>query len=185
MACRFGHEVPELTHRLDADLLVDVIPRFLAVGAEERIEILARGLVGEGEKPCHMVDAGTGVLNLFFGPIGVAGNQIHGGLDAVAETDKVDPIGQPAQSQAAGCHGVCVVQEKGMGTELFHILHQFGKNRHGPQAPHHSARAERIANALVDSVLHRDLVVMGKGSNAPHLDHADHIVGIFERLPPV
>ena len=100
-----------MAQHLTPHLFIHIEPGLFEVGLENRIEVAAAML--EPQKPPHVVDAGGQEINLILGHAGVAGNQIHGGLHAVAEADKLQSR-HPSQGPAAHGHRVGIVEEDGV-----------------------------------------------------------------------
>ena len=74
-----GHEMAEMAHDFDADLLVDVVLGLLALLLEQRVKVLA--VFFELEEPAHVVDAGHFGVDFLFRHTDVSRNQVQGGLD--------------------------------------------------------------------------------------------------------
>ena len=138
----------------------------------------------ELQEPGHVVDAGGEEIDLFLRHADVAGDQVHRRLHAVAEADELEPR-DPAQRPAAHGHGVGVVEQERVGAELLHVRGDLEQGGDVPQGAEDAARPQRVADALVDAVLERDLVVLPELVDAAHLDHDDHVVRPPQRLAPV
>ena len=82
----FGHEITEMAEDLAAHFLVDVVFGLLEALAQEGVEVLP-GMF-ELEEPAHVIDAGAQEVDLSLRLVDVAGDQVEGGLDAVAQADK-------------------------------------------------------------------------------------------------
>src|SRR5215471_19153350 len=118
MAGALGHEITKVTQDLAAHFFVHVIPRLLKIGFECRIQIPAAML--EAQKPGHVIDAGSEKINLFFADAGVAGDEVHRGLDSMTKTDELEAR-HASQRPAAHRHRVRIIKENGFWTELLHI----------------------------------------------------------------
>ena len=111
----------------------------------------------------------------------------------VAQTYGLDFSG-PVHSKGEHGHGVGVVDEQCIGTNLLHILGKVQHHRDCPQCPENTADAIGIADSLPQAVLFGNLEVChGAGLVAAHLNGIDHIfgstqclfaVGIFNNLRP-
>ena len=107
VAGAFGHEVAEVAHDFAPDLFVHIEAGPLEVLLEDRVKIAP--LMFQAKEPAHVVDACGGEIDLFLGNADIAGNEVHGGLDAVAEADELE-AGHAAEGGAAHGHGVGVVE---------------------------------------------------------------------------
>ncbi len=183
MSRALRHEVAEVPHHLDAHLLVHVVLRLLAALFEERIEVPA--LVLELQEPGHVVDAGAQEVDLLLRHIHIAGDQVQGRLDTVAEAD-VGHVRGLAERVAAHAHRVRVLEQNRLRLRhLIDVPRHIDQDGDRPQAPRDPAGAERVANALIDPVLERDLVIHLEGVHTAHLDQADDIVRVLDRLSAI
>ena len=168
-----GHEISEMPHYLGANFLVHVIARFLQVFFQHRIQVPAPVL--QFQKPGHVVDAGRQKINLLFGLAGVAGNEIHRSLHAVAEPHKLQ-TGHPPQSPAAHRHRVGIIEQQRLRAQLAHVVGNLQQRRNVPQSPENAARPQRVANALIHPVFQGYFVVLPELFHAAALDHHHHVI---------
>ena len=182
----FGHEVAEVAHHFPAHLLMDVIGRILEPFPQDVIQVPAVPLVFQFQEPVHVVDAGAQVVDPVLGDLCIGGDQVQGGLHAVAEPDIGYRFGELADGMAHRAHGIGIVQEQGArGGQFLHILHHAFEHRESLQAAHHAAGAQAVGDALVHTVFQGNLVVVSESLDTADVDHVDHIVGVLHRFPPV
>ena len=122
-----------------------------------------------------MVDAGNlllqGRFRLYPQSLQQAGSA---DLDAVAQTHGMYP-GIPLHIAGQNGHGVGVVEQPGVGTNLLHVPGEFGHDGDGPQAAHDAADAKGVGDGLAQAVLFGDLEIDdGAGLISAHLDGVYH-----------
>ena len=105
-----------------------------------------------------MIDAGTNKIHLG----GVFTQVVHKfqerPLDAVTETDRLDP-GGPADGLHVFRHRIGIIQQPRLGTDRSHIAAQAGQQRISPQRSEQPARPRRVSDGEIQAVLARDLKV--------------------------
>jgi hypothetical protein len=72
-----------------------------------------------------------------------------------------------------------------VGTQALAVPQHIEPDRNGAEGLKKSARADRIANALVEPILERDVIVVHHALQAGDLDAVDHVVGRRQHLRPV
>ena len=133
MACRFRHEITELTEDFATDFFIGVVFRLLNAFAQNWIEIFSA--MFQLDEPCHVVDARACVVDLFLGYACVTCQKIKRRLDAMAEADDFDAAVRNGPTH--GCHGIDVVEHQGVRAEFTHVLRNI---------PHDGQRAQCAEN---------------------------------------
>ena len=106
-------------------------------------------------------------------------------LDAMAEPDGVD-LAVFERRPGVHRHRVGVVEEaRPGGRHLADVLAEVQDDRDVALAVEDAARADRVADALVDAVFERDADVIGIGLEAADADAADDVVRALERLAAI
>ena len=103
-------------------------------------------------------------------------------LHAVAQTDRFD-LRVPLHIAGQHRHGVGVVEEPRVGTNLLHIAREIAHNRDRAQCAHDAADAQCIGNRLPQSVFLRHLKINDRtGVIEAHLDRVDHKIRTAQRF---
>ena len=103
------------------------------------------------------------------------GDLVAAVLDAVAEADRVD-LAVLDRRPGVHRHRVGVVEEERAGLgDLADVLAEVEDDRDVALAVEDAAGADRVADALVDAVLQRDVDVVGIGLEAADADAADDV----------
>ena len=122
-----------------------------------------------------MVDPGYPVGDLRIGGADVAG-QFGGRIGhAVAQAHVLD-FRVIADRPRDDRHRVGVVQQPGIGAQLFHIVADIQDGRYVARAVEHSTRTARVGDGLVDAVFERDFFFWTGGFVAAHPDGHDHVI---------
>src|SRR5581483_7894327 len=174
VAARLGHERPEVEHEVETDgvLLVDLrLLRRLSEGW-----VLVDSVVVELGEPGVVVDARDLPLELLVAETEVARDLPRRALDAVAEADD-RLLRRPGRRERQDRHRVRVVQDHGPGREAPDVGDDVEPRGPGAQRLEDAARADRVADALVDAVLHWDVVVGADIAQTGDLDRVDDVVG--------
>ena len=99
-------------------------------------------------------------------------------LHAVAQADRLHAAVLVA-GPGVHRHRVGVVQEqRARFGDLADVLAEVEQRGDGALGVHDAARAERIAHALVDAVLQRDIDIELEGFQPALADHADHVIAV-------
>jgi len=183
MAVRFGREVTEAPQDVDASglLLADLRVRFHGLQQEGQ-HVLT--LVGHLDVPRLVVDAHAAEIDLLWWEPERLGDQLVSALDAVAEPDEAHPSRAPGRPGVHG-HRIRVVQKERIRGDVAHVRTDVQDDRNGAQGVEHPARAQRVRDALVDSVLERDLDVMCESLEAADTGRANDIISADDRFPTV
>ena len=140
-----------------------------------RIKVFS--VAGAFQQPCLVIDTGNFPLNGLV--ISHAEFVEKGGgayLNAVAKPYGLD-FGEAQHRAGQHCHGVCVVQEPGIGADFFHVPGEVHHHRDGAESTEHSADAQGIGDRLFQTVFLGDLKVCdGAGIISADLNGIDHIV---------
>ena len=159
VAARLGDEVAEVLHQVDPHRLLRRRSPAARSPARSRVEIFVAAPELEEER--LVVDAGAAEDHLVVGHVDPARQHLAGALHAVAQPD-VRPPGRAVERPAVGGHRVDIVEQQRVGRQLVHVAAQVEQHRDGAQRAEHAARAERIADALLDAVALRDLDVAAR-----------------------
>ncbi len=147
-------------------------------GVEVHAPVLELGEPGE------VVDAGALPIHLVVGHVGILREQVAGALHAVAEAD--DGHGRHAAGRGAHHgHGVGVVEHDGLRTQALAVAQHGEKHRDGAQRLEETARTDGVADALVDAVFERDVVVVAHALETADLDAVHDVVGALQHLGAV
>ncbi len=178
MGRRLGHEVPEVTHDLEANGVLGEGLRVLQRIPQGRVGILAIAL--QLQEPGHVVDARNPVGHLAELGADVPRELVRRPLNAVTEAHIADRGALVHDPREHG-HGVRVVDEQRVGAELLHVRADRQHLGGAAEGPEDAPRPNRIADALAHAELGRnlDLVMIGHAvvGRAPHADGDDNIVG--------
>ena len=156
---------------------------FQSAAADLRVEIVAV-FVFDFQKPAHMVDAGDQFLAAgeFILHAQVSHQFFRADLNTVAQADGLDR-GVSLHETAEHSHGIGVVEEPCVGTNLSHIPGEILHHRDSSQCSHDAADAQGICDGLAETVFFRNLEINnGTGIVASHLNGVDHKVGTSEGL---
>ena len=107
-----------------------------------------------------------------------------GALDAVAEADDAHVRRLPHALAEHG-HGVRVVEHERVGTDLLHVVSDLLQGRQRAEEAEDAARAHRVAYALVDAVLERDVYLVRYRLAPTGQDGHNDVIGAVERLAAV
>ena len=83
------------------------------------------------------------------------------------------------RGEAHDAHRVGVVQYPGVGAERFDVFQDVEENGHCPQGLEQSARADRIADALIHTIPGRYIVVEANAVDTADLDAVDDVVEVL------
>ena len=166
---------------LAAHLLVHIISGLLKALPQKWIEVSA--IVLQPQEPAHVVDAGLYEIDLILGNPDIARDEVHGRLHAVAQADKLDVGG--ANGPAHHGHGVHIVEQQGARAQLLHVPRHVDRHRNAAKRPKDAARPHRIADALVDAVLERDVDIIVKALHAADLKGGNYKISVAQRLSPI
>src|SRR5215212_1553735 len=180
---RFGDEVPEAAHQLEAHLVFGVHVRVLHRREEPRVGILAFHF--EARHPGDVVDAGALVEKVLMLDADVGGYLARGVRDAVAEPDALNLGAGCVECLHQDAHRVRVVKEHRFRTEFAHLAGEVEHEGDGTQSAEDAAYTHRVGDRLLETVLFGDLEVQEGSLVHPDLDHVHDEVSPFERPPSV
>ena len=186
-----GVEVAGELHQLGADPL-DGLVRVIRPGQQRlglvdvagrhhrpdpRDQVLAAA--PERGEPGGVVHPGGVERDLVLRHAEFVGEQLGGVLHAVAQPDHADAaqVGGPD----VGRHRVGVVEQQRVRADSSMVCGHHPQRLDRAQAAEDAARAQRVADDLVDPVLARDQQVMGVGLDPADLEHGQHEVGAAQR----
>ena len=205
MLARLGHEEPEpfehlVAHRIGqaierAVVAICVAPirnvsrcRELSDGRVQVLDATALGrceLAAVFEVERHVVDAGALVAHVGDRDADVASQLLGGVLHAVAKADPLDVRlgrGGPCERPHVDRHRVDVLQECGVAAQLLHLGLHLQQHRHGSQAAHDAADAERVGDGLSKAELLGHLEVHDRRRLVTaDLEHGDDMVRAIQR----
>ncbi len=174
MAARLRDKIAEVFHEIGAHGLlghdlwpVDGFP-------DQRIDIFLAAPEFEEER--LVVDAGTQEIHLVVGHVDPLCEHLAGTLHAVTQTDMRAPAAV-GYCPAIGGHWVDVVEQQRVGGVGIHIVAQVEQHGDGAQRAEDAARPQRIADALFDTKLARDVDVEFVGVEPALLKGRHDIVG--------
>ncbi len=136
------------------------------------------------EEPRHVVDAGDPVVQFLPRDIDVFGDRLGGVGHAMTESDRLD-LGRLRHRPADDRHRVGVVQQERVRTYVLHVAGDLEHRRDRSQSPEDAARAQRIADRLLDAVSLGDPDLVLERLAASDVDHVEDVVRALERLPTV
>ena len=170
-----------MTKRLAAHFLVYVIFWPFEFFAKLWIQVAAAML--QAQEPAHMIDAGADEVDLRLGDSHVTSDQIHRGLDAVTEADELNLGG--SERPADHRHRVDVLQDKRLRARTLDLGGEVHHDRNAALGAEDPTRSERIADALIDAVSIRHLIVGAESLDTPDLERRDDVVGPHKSLGQV
>ena len=174
VAAGLGDEVAEVVHHFDAHRLrsVHVLAQDRFSNQGIQVLVAASELGEEG----LMVDAGTLEIDIVNRHVNPLRQHLAGALHAVAQAH-VGPAGAPIDGPAVHRHRIHVVEDHRVGGHIVQVPTEIHQHRNRPQGPKDAAGAQRVAHALFDPVLLRNLDVRPKRFQPAGLECCDHVVG--------
>ncbi|MDG0792698.1 hypothetical protein OMP38_18810 [Cohnella ginsengisoli] len=144
-----------------------------------RRQILA--LVGNVDEPRLVVNARANLVDLVLRQAERFGDLLVAMLHAVAQADDPDAAGAP-DGPRIHRHRVGIVEQQRVRRELPHVLGDVEQHRDRAKREEYAAGAERVADALLDAVLERDLDVVAVRLETADASEADDVVGVLDRF---
>ena len=136
-------------------------------------------------KPCLVIDAGNLPIDFFERHIEALGPLMGKVLHRVAEPDELDARGQPVHAPAEHRHRVGVVEQDRVRAQFHDVLRDASLVRQRAQAAHDASRRKGVADALVYTVLHRDIDFRMYRVVAADQQTGDDVVGTGQGLTAV
>lgn len=182
MPARFGDESAQVQHHLEADRVLLVHLRHTRALAKQRVQVLTVSL--EAGEPRVVIDPGTAPRELLVRDLEVAREPARRALHAVTQADH-GKVARARRREGEDRHGIAVVHDHGFRRMSLHAGHDLEPRGSGAQGLEDAARPDRVADALVDAVTQRDLVLGTHVPQARHIDRADHVVAARQHLQAV
>lgn len=98
---------------------------------------------------------------------------------------QIGDIGGPSDGGTVGGHGIDVVEQEGLRTDLFDVSCDAQHDRYGSQRAHYTGRAPVGGDAQIDSVSEGYFVILLEGIDTADLKESDHVIGVLKSLSPV
>ena len=174
---RFGDKVAQILHQLAAHRFLTHDLFTLKRCPNARVKVLQAA--AEFEEPGLVIDARAQERDLVVGHTNPTRQHLGGALHAMAKTH-VRPARSIGHRPAVDRHWIHIVEQQRIGREFIHVIAQIQKNRDRPQATKHAAGAERVAHALLDAILARNINVQRIGIQPALLKSRDDVSGIFD-----
>src|SRR5439155_70255 len=133
---------------------------------------------GIGLSPCSMASICSSFSRLQRGqlsrcPLNAVAESDHGKLSAA--------LGRKSQDR----HRVGVVQDDRARRDALHVADYFKPGRSGPERLEDPARADGVADALIDAIAHRDVVIEANVLQPGDLDRVDDVISAFQHVEPI
>src|SRR5919201_1158486 len=182
MAARLGHEGAEVEHHLESDWVLLVDPRITSSLTQRRVQVRAVAL--EPREPGIVVDARAIPGHLLVRDVEVAGELSGRSLHAVAQADDGE-VRASQRGKGQDRHRVRVVEDDRLRRDALDVADDVEPRRAGAQGLEDSSWADGVADALVDAVAQRDVVVEAHVPEPGDLDRVYDVVGPFENVQTV
>ena len=186
VAVRFGRIDAEPLEHVDAHLFLLRIDRVALEGGDQFVAADLLPAKADVDVPGLMVDARADEfqLALFLGAEHL-GDLLAAVLHAVAKADRAY-LAVFDRRPGIDCHRVGVVEEQRVGLGHFiDVAAEVEDHRNVALAVENSAGADRVADALVDTVFERDADVVGVGFQTANADATHDVTSALDRPAPV
>lgn len=156
----FGTEISESLNVVEANhvVMLALFVHFCGTAADFGVKVVAV-LVANLKEPAHMVDACDKLLaNIVLIHAELIQKTRRTALNAMAESYGLN-TGVTLHEAGKHCHGVCVIEEKCVRTNLFYVGGKALENMNCAQRSEYAAYSHGIAYRLAQTVLLRNLEV--------------------------
>ena len=171
-----------MQHRLEAHRVFFVDRRLLRPLAQAWIKILAGAL--QRREPGVVVEPGAPPRHLLIRDAEVSGQLPRCSLHAVAKTHDLE-VGRLQGGEREDRHRIRVVHDQRSGSDARDVADDVEPCRPGAKRLEDAARFDGVADALVNPVTERYLVIGAHVSQPGNLDRVDHIVGTRQHVEPL